>query len=173
MFILTKVLVRVYNQNNYIPWLLLQRYSQFYSLRRELRRRYDNKHHFRGFPKKRFFFNFSESVLEERKGKFELYINSLVELAPFLEVVKTSLAVFLQIDEVYTTHYSPTLITLNAFLRRKYSISLLWLVAVHSSLKTTCPWLLTASCSTGAPEWGTRQCDCHPPCPASFHSQSA
>jgi hypothetical protein len=75
--------------------LTSQRFSEFHTLHKELCRIFQ-KPHTLDFPKKRWFFNFSEECLAERKEKFEAYLTEILTMRP----IPLELNYFLQVTQV-------------------------------------------------------------------------
>mmetsp|Transcript_2361 Transcript_2361/g.3617 ORF Transcript_2361/g.3617 Transcript_2361/m.3617 type:complete len:515 (+) Transcript_2361:165-1709(+) len=64
-----------------LHWTVDKRYSEFLDLHKELCRVFQKPRELE-FPKKRWFFNFSEDCLVERKEKFEAYLTEILAMKP-------------------------------------------------------------------------------------------
>jgi hypothetical protein len=65
-----------------LHWSIDKRFSDFLSLHKELSRVYEKVRNIKSFPQKKWFFNFNESNLMNRREKFENYLTTILSMSP-------------------------------------------------------------------------------------------
>lgn len=65
-----------------LHWSIDKRFSDFLTLHKELSRVYEKVRKIKVFPQKKWFFNFNETNLMNRREKFEAYITTILTMSP-------------------------------------------------------------------------------------------